>query len=69
MRDLLEKPLNLAMILSQRSSQENTPSTVMTKDFARTVSLPPAKAMAASKLMMNCRGSILPSNLGKVIGL
>ena len=82
MRDLLENPLKFAMILSRRSSEEYTdlglsmeyqarasPSVVTTKDFAKTVSLPPAEAMAASKLMTNYLGSVLPLNFGKVIGL
>ena len=59
-------PLKLAMILSQKSSHEYTelvlnieyhanasPSAVITNDLAKTVSFPPAEAMAASKLMMN----------------
>jgi hypothetical protein len=37
--------------------------------LAKMVSFPPAKAMATSKLMMNWRGSILPLNLGRVMGL
>ena len=41
----------------------------MMKDFAKTVSLPPAEAMAALKLMTNYLGSVLPLNFGKVIGL
>jgi len=41
----------------------------MTKDFAKTVSLPPAEAMAASKLVTNYLGSVLPLNFGKVMGL
>jgi len=41
----------------------------MTKDLASTASFPTAEAIAASKLMMNCRGSGLPLNLGKVMGL
>jgi hypothetical protein len=41
----------------------------MTKDFARSDSFPPAEATVALKLMMNCRGSIFPLNLGRVIGL
>ena len=46
-----------------------SPSAAMTKDFAKTVSLPPAEAMATLKLMMNCLGSVLPLNFGKVMGL
>jgi hypothetical protein len=45
------------------------PSAANTKDLARTASFPPTEAMAASKLMINCRGSDLPLYLGKVIGL
>ena len=74
-------PLKLAMILSQRSSHEYTelgfnieyhasasPSAAITNDLVKTVSFPPAEATAASKLMMNWRGSDLPLNLGRVIG-
>ena len=74
--------LNLAIILSRRSSHEYTelginieyhanasPSAAMTNDLAKTVSFAPTKAMVASKLMMNWRGSDLPLNLGKVMGL
>jgi len=70
------------MILSRRSSQEYTklglsieyhvrvsPLAAMTKDFARTDSFMLTEATTASKLMMNCRGSIFPLNLGRVIGL
>ena len=82
MRDSLENPLKFAIILSRRSSQEYTdlglrieyqvrasPLAAMTKDFAKTVSLPPAEAMAASKLVTNYLGSVLPLNFGKVMGL
>ena len=75
-------PLKLAMILSQRSSHEYnelglnieyhanaSPLTAITNDLAKTVSFPPAEAMAALKLMMNWRGSDLPLNLGRVMGL
>ena len=41
----------------------------MMKDLASTASFPPAEATVALKLMMNCRGSDLPLNLGKVMGL
>jgi hypothetical protein len=70
------------MILSRRSSQEYTelgvnieyhaqasPSVAITNDLAKTVSFSPAEATAASKLMMNWRGSDLPLNLGRVMGL
>jgi hypothetical protein len=59
-------PLKLAMILSRRSSHKYTelglnneyhanasPSAAITNDLAKTVSFPPAEAMAASKLMIN----------------
>ena len=75
-------PLKLAMILSRRSSHEYTklglnidyhanasPSAAMTNDLAKTVSFPPAEATAASKLMINWRGSDFPLNLGRVMGL
>ena len=75
-------PLKLAMILSRRSSHEyielglnikyhanTSPLAAMTNDLAKTVSFAPTKAMVASKLMMNWRGSDLPLNLGKVMGL
>ena len=75
-------PLKLAMILSRRSSHEYTelglnieyhanasPSAAMTNDLAKTVSFPPMEAMVASKLMMKWRGSDLPLNLGRVLGL
>ena len=75
-------PLKLAMILSRRSFHEYTdlglnieyhanasPSAAMTNDLTKTVSFPPAEATAASKLMMNWRGSDLPLNLGWVMGL
>ena len=75
-------PLKLAMILSRRSSHEYTklglsieyhanasPSAAIMNDLAKTVSFPPAEAMAASKLMMNWRGSDLPLNLGRVMDL
>ena len=75
-------PLKFARILSRRSSYEYTelsfsieyqanasPSATMTKDLASTASFPPAEATVASKLMINWRGSDLPLNLGKVIGL
>ena len=39
------------------------------KDFARTVSFPPAEAIAASKLIMNWQGSVWPLNLGREMGL
>jgi hypothetical protein len=75
-------PLKLAMILSRRSSYEYTelglnieyhanasPSATMTNDLAKTVSFPPTEATAASKLMMNWRGPVLPLNLGRVMGM
>ena len=75
-------PLKLAMILSQRSSHEYTglghnieyhanasPLAAMTNDLAKTVSFPPAEAMAASKFMINWRGSDLLLNLGRVKGM
>ena len=75
-------PLKLAMILLRRSSQEYTelglnikyhanasPSAAITNDLARTMTFPPAEAIATSKLMMNWRGSDLPLNLGRVMGL
>ena len=75
-------PLKMAMILSRRSSQEYTklglnieyhanasPLPAIMNDLDRTVSFPPAEATAASKLMMNWRGSDLPLNLGRVMGL
>jgi len=75
-------PLKLVMILSQRSSHEYTElglsieyhanassSATMTNDLAKTVSFPLAEATAASKLMMNWRGSDLLLNLGRVMGL
>ena len=75
-------PLKLVMILSRRSSHEYTelglnieyhanasPSAAMTNDLAKTVSFPPAEATAASKLLLNWRGSDLPLNLGRVMGL
>ena len=75
-------PLKLAMILSQRSSHEYTelglnieyhanasPSAAITNDLAKIVSFPPAEATTALKLMMNWRGSDLPLNLGRVMGL
>jgi hypothetical protein len=37
--------------------------------LAKTVSFPLAEAIAASKLMMNWRGSDLPLNLGRAMGL
>jgi hypothetical protein len=37
--------------------------------LAKMVSFPLAEATAASKLMINWRGSILPLNLGRVMGL
>ena len=74
--------MKLVKILSRRSSHEYTelglsieyhanafPSAVMTNDLAKIVSFPPAEATAASKLMMNLRGSDLLLNLGRVIGL
>ena len=80
--DSMVNPLKLAMILSRRSSQEYTelglnivyhantsPSAAITNDLVKTVSFPPAEAMAASKLMMNWRGSDLPLNLGTVMSL
>ena len=81
-KDSLVNPLKFAKILSRRFSHEYTelgfsieyqasasPSAAMTKDLASTASFPPAEATAASKLMMNWRGSDLPLNLGKVVGL
>ena len=75
-------PLKLVMILSRRSSHEYTelglnieyhanasPLAAMTNDLAKTVSFPPAEATTALKLMMNWRGSDLPLNLGRVMGL
>ena len=75
-------PLKLAMILSQRSSHEYnelglnieyhanaSPSATITNDLAKTVSFPPTEATTALKLMMNWRGSDLPLNLGRVMGL
>ena len=75
-------PLKLAMILSRRSSHEYTelglnieyhanasPSAAIINDLAKIVSFPPTEATAASKLMMNGRGSDLPLNLGRIIGL
>jgi hypothetical protein len=41
----------------------------MTNDLAKIVSFPPAEDMAASKLMIYWRGSVLPLNLGRVMGL
>jgi hypothetical protein len=68
-KDLMVKPLKLAMILSQKSSHEYTelglnieyhanasPLATITNDLAKTVSFPPVEAIAASKLMMNCEG-------------
>jgi hypothetical protein len=46
-----------------------SPKAAMTKDFARTPSLPPVEATATSKLMINWRGSVLPLYFGRVIGL
>ena len=81
-KDSLVIPLKFAMILPRRSSHEYTklglnieylanasPSAVITNDLAKTVSFRPAEAIAASKLMMNWRGSDLPLNLGRVMGL
>ena len=75
-------PLKFDKIMSWTSSYEYTelgfsieyqasvsPLAAMTKDLASTTSFPPAEATAASKLMMNCRGSDLPLNLGKVMSL
>ena len=75
-------PLKLAIILSWRFSHEYTelghnmdyhasasPSATMTKDLTNTVLFPSTEATAASKLMMNWRGSIFPLYLGKVMGL
>jgi hypothetical protein len=75
-------PLKLVVILSWRSSHEYTklglnieyhdnasPSAAIMNDLDRTVSFPPAETIAASKLMMNWRGSDLPLNLGRVMGL
>ena len=41
----------------------------MTKYLASTASFLPVEARTVSKLMMNWRGSGLPLNLGKVMGL
>jgi hypothetical protein len=81
-KDLLEKPLKFFRILSQRFSHEYivfglsieyqaraSPSVAITNDLAKTLLLPTADATAASKLMMNWRGSDLPLYFGKVIGL
>ena len=81
-KDSLINPLKFAKILSRRSSHEYTelgfnieyqartsPSAAMTKDLASTASFPLTEATATSKLMMNCRGSNLPFNFGKVMGL
>ena len=81
-KDSLVNPLKFAKILSQRSSHEYTElgfsieyqastssSDAMMKDLASTASFPPVEATATSKLMMNCCGSDLPLNLGKVMGL
>lgn len=57
------------MGLSIEYQARASPSAAMTKDFAKTVSLPPAEAMAASKLVTNYLGSVLPLNFGKVMGL
>ena len=70
------------MILSWMSSHEYTelgisieyhanasPSAAITNDFTKTVSFLPAEATAASKLMINWRGSDLPLNLDRLIGL
>ena len=75
-------PLKLVMILSRGSSHEYTklglniehhanasPSAAITNDLAKTVSFPPTEATATLKLMMNRRGSDLPLNLGRVMGL
>ena len=80
--DSMVNPLKLAMILSRRSSQEYIElglnikyhanaslSAAITNNLARIVSFPPAEATATSKLMMNWRGSDLPLNLGRVMGL
>jgi hypothetical protein len=81
-KDLLEKPLKFLRILSQRFSHEYivlglsieyqaraSPSVAITNDLAQTLLLPLADATAASKLMMNWRGSDLLLYFGKGIDL
>ena len=46
-----------------------SPSAAITNDLAKIVSFPLVEAMAALKLMMNWRGSNLPLNLGRIMGL
>jgi hypothetical protein len=81
-KDSLEKPLKFSRILSRRFSHEYivlglsieyqarvSPSAMIMNNLAKTLSLPPADATAASKLMMNRRGFDLSLYFGKVIGL
>ena len=81
-KDSRVNPLKLAMILSWRSSHKYTklglnieyhasapPLVAITNHLAKTVSFRPMEATAASKLLLNWRGSDLPLNLGRVMGL